>query len=132
MKKKIEEKRNRMENLISMVSRHVYFFAPCLLRKFSRVGFMVAIIKGQRSTKLRSPSISSVSRGLRGRARYLRKPEFLLGIGLSQSIFQFSLVCTKCDEISRIYIYIHECVNYIFFKSLTFYNDMRETQKSGN
>lgn len=68
-----------------MVSQRVYFLAPCLLRKFSRAGFMMAIIRGQRSTKLRDPrsrqflAVSEVK-------RTPSKPEFLLGIGLS--IFQ--------------------------------------------
>jgi len=49
-----------------MISQHIYFLAPCLLRKFSRVDFIIAIIRGQRFTKLQDPLIS-VSRGFRTR-----------------------------------------------------------------
>lgn len=44
---------------------NIYFLAPCLLRKFSPAGFMMAIVRGQWTTKLRGPSILSVSRGFR-------------------------------------------------------------------
>lgn len=43
---------------------YIYSLAPRLLRKFSAVSFMMAIVRDRWSTKLRGPSILSVSRGL--------------------------------------------------------------------